>query len=172
MEGPPFWPFGSQAPSAFARVSHVSIHRQHLSCLGFFLPGVSHLKHQIHFLFTLGFIVNLAHLALVPSQVILYLGAMIDNSMEDSISFSAARLQTILHAAQELLCLSQLLARCFCKVTGLLAPCHSLVPLCMFHLCSVLILLRDHFNIRVDKPAKLNPLSSPVVQSSLVCWSQ
>ncbi len=52
--------------------------------------------------FTLGFIVNLTKSALVPSQVMLHLGAMID--MARGILFpSPPRLEAIMHTAQELL---------------------------------------------------------------------
>ncbi len=65
-------------------------------------------------------------------------------------------------------------ARRLCQVIDLLAACHSLVPLCMLHLHLLSILLRDHFDIRVNQLTKLIPLSSPVVQSCmyLVFWSQ
>ncbi len=59
---------------------------------------------QCHF--TLGFIVNLAKSALVPSQVMLQLGVM--NEMASGILFtSPGSLETIVHAMLELLCLTQ-----------------------------------------------------------------
>ncbi len=58
---------------------HASLHRPHLSCSGFHPSGMSHSRH-LHCHFTLGFIVNLSKSALVPSQVMLHLGAMIDTA--------------------------------------------------------------------------------------------
>ncbi len=74
--------------------------------------------------FTLGFIVNIAKSALIPSQVMLHSGAMVD--MTRGILFpSPPRLEAIVHAAQELLCLTQVSAGHLRHVMGLLASCHS-----------------------------------------------
>ena len=41
----------------------------------------------------------------------------------------------------------------------------------MFCLCPLSTLMRDHFDMRVDHPQKLIPLSSPVIQSTPEFWS-
>ncbi len=50
--------------------------------------------------FTLGFIVNLKKSALIPSQVMLHLGVMIDTARW-ILFLSSAKLKMILYAAQE-----------------------------------------------------------------------
>ena len=57
------------------------------------------------------------------------------------------------------------------QVIGLLASCHALLPLGMIRLHTFFILVRDHFDMRVDRPSKLIPLSSPVILSTLEFWS-
>ncbi len=178
-------PFGlATAPRVFTKIlAPVAAHLHMQGCLMY--PYIDDIFHaEASFLqacrtrdtslrchFMLGFIVNLAKSALVPSQVLLHLGAMIDTAR--GILFpSPPRLEAIVHAAQELLSLTQVSARYLRHVIGLLASCHSLVPLCMFHLRPLSILLRDHFDMRFDQPTKLIPLSSPVVRSSLEFWSQ
>ncbi len=101
----------------------------------------------------------------------LHLGALIDTA-RGLVFPSPARTETIIHATQGLLGLSQVSALRLHQVTGLLASCHALVPLCMFHLCPLLNLLRDHFNMRVDRTSKLIPLSSSVIRSTLEFWSR
>ncbi len=73
------------------------------------------------------------------------------------------RLEKQVHSVQ----LTQVSSRCLHQLTRLIALCHSIVPLSMFHLHSLESFLRDHFDMRIDQPTKLIPLSSPVVQSSL-----
>ncbi len=81
----------------------------------------------------LGFIINLKKSALVSSQVMLHLGALFD--MARGLVFpSPAWTETIIHATQALLDLTQVSALRLHQVTGLLASCHALVPLCMFRL--------------------------------------
>ncbi len=85
---------------------------------------------------------------------------------------SPARTEKIIHATQALLDLTQVSALRLHQVTGLLAFCHALVPLCMFHLRPLSNLLRGVFNMRVDLTSKLIPLSSLVIQSPLEFWSR
>ncbi len=75
-----------------------------------------------------------------------------------------------MHMAQELLGFTQVSDQCLRQVTGLMASCHSIVPLCRFHLRPLSILMRDHFDMRVDRPSKVIPLLSPVAQSALEFW--
>ncbi len=70
-----------------------------------------------------------------------------------------------MHAAQALLCITQVSAQRLRQVTGVLAACHSLVLLCMFHLCPLLILLRDHFTDQADASVIS---SGPVISGLLV----
>ncbi len=42
----------------------------------------------------------------------------------------------------------------------------------MFHLHPLLTLLRDYFDMRVDRTSKVIPLSSPVIRSALEFWSR
>ncbi len=120
--------------------------------------------------FKLGFIINLKKSALVPSQVMLDLGALIDTA-RGLVFPSPARTETIIHATRALLDLTQVSALRLRQVTGLLASCHALFPLCMFRLRPLSTLLRDHFDMRVDGTSKLIPLSSPVILSTLEFWS-
>ena len=113
--------------------------------------------------FKLSFIINPKKSALVRSQVML--------RTSDRPSFFHPWLEQKIHATQDLLGLSQVSARHLCQVTGLLASCHALVPLCMFHLPPLSTLLRDQFNMRVDHTSKLILLSSPVIRSTLEFWS-
>ncbi len=85
---------------------------------------------------------------------------------------SQARTERIIHATQALLDLTQISALRLRQVTGLLASCHTLVPLCMFHLHPLSNLPKDHFDMRVDRTSKLIPLSSPVIWSALEVWSR
>ena len=124
---------------------------------------------SLHCHFKLGFIINLKKSALVPSQVMLHLGALIDTARGLVFPFMA-RTETIIHATQGLLGLSQVSALCLRQVTGLLASCHTFVPLCMFRLRPLSNLFRDHFDMRVDHTSKLIPLSSPVIRSALEFW--
>ncbi len=116
------------------------------------VPHALNLSLRCHF--TLGFIVNLTKSALIPSQVMLHLGAMID--MAKGVVFPSPDR------------LTQVSAQCLPRVTDLMASCHSLVPLCTFHLCPLLNLLRDHFNLWVDQPMKLILLSS-ISRDLVIC---
>lgn len=113
----------------------------------------------------MGFIVNVVKSVLDPYQVIAHLGAMTDAGI---LFPTSASLETIARSTG----ITQVSALCLHQVTGLMVSCHLLVPLCMLHLHPWSIILRDHFNMRVDQLTKLIPLLSPVVQSSLVVWSQ
>ncbi len=101
----------------------------------------------------------------------LHLGALIDTA-RGLVFPSPARTETIIHATRALLGLTQVSALRLRQVTGLLASCHALVPLCMFRLRPLSILLRNNFDMRVDRTSKLIPLSSPVIQSTLEFWSR
>ncbi len=70
------------------------------------------------------------------------------------------RLNNLAHSALELRQLSQVSGRQLHQVTGMMVSCHAIVPLCMFHLCPLSMLLRDHFDMLVDHSSKLIPLSS------------
>ncbi len=120
--------------------------------------------------FKLGFIINPKKSALVLSQIMLHLGALIDTA-RGLVFPSPAKTETIIHATRALLGLSQVSALRLRQVTGLLASCHALVPLCTFRLRPLSTLLRDHFDMRVDRTSKLIPLSSPVIWSTLEFWS-
>ncbi len=119
--------------------------------------------------FKLGFIINLKKSGLVPSQVMLHLGALMARGL---VFPSPAWTETIIHATQALLDLTQVSALRLRQVTGLLGSCHVLVPLYMFRLRPLSILLRGHFDMRVDRTSKLIPLSSPVIRSALEFWSR
>ncbi len=123
---------------------------------------------SLHCHFKLGFVINLKKSALVASQVMLHWGALIDTA-RGLVFPSPARTEAIVHATLDL---TQVSALCLRQIMGLLASCHALVPLCMFHLCPLLTLLRDHFDMRVDRTSKLIPLSSPVIRSALEFWSR
>ena len=60
-----------------------------------------------------------------------HLGALI-NTPRGLVLPSPARTETIVHAAQGLLGLTQVSAQCLRQMTGPLASCHALVPLCIF----------------------------------------
>ena len=49
--------------------------------------------------------------------------------------------------------------------------CHAIVRLCMFCLNRLSNLLRDHFDMGVDRTLKLIPLSSPGIRSALEFWT-
>ncbi len=89
----------------------------------------------------------------------LHLEALVD--IARSLVFpSPVQTETIVDVAQGLMNL--VTAQDFRQVTGLLAFCHTFF-LFIFHLRPLLVLLRDHFNIRVDDNFKLIPLSSSVI---------
>ncbi len=122
--------------SVFAGVSRLSVHRQHLPYSFFLPPGVSCSR-------------PLSPLSLhsgvhcKPCEVnsrSLWGDAPLRRNDQHSrgiFFFFLARLQTIVHTGQELLCLTQASAWCLHPVTGLLVPCPSMVPLCM-HVSSLL----------------------------------
>ncbi len=126
---------------------------------------------SLHCHLILGFVINLTKSVLVPSQVMLHLGAIID-TLRGTVCPFPDSLNKLVHSALELLQLSQVSARRLRQVTGVMASCYAIVPLCMFHLRPLSMLLRDHFDMRVDRSSELIPLSSPVVQSSLEFWSR
>ncbi len=125
---------------------------------------------SLHCHFKLGFIINLKKSALVPLQLMLHLGALIDTA-RGLVFPSLARTEMIIHATQGLLGLTQVSALRLHQVTGLLASCHALVPLCMSRFRPLSNLLRYHFDMRVDHTSKLISLSSPVIWSALKFWS-
>ncbi len=126
---------------------------------------------SLHCHFKLGFIINLKKLTLVPSQVMLHLGALI-NTASGLFFPTLSQTEKIIHATQGLLGLTQISALCLHQVTGLLACCHALVLLCMFRLHPLSNLPRDHIDMRVDCTSKLIPLSSQVFRSALEFWSR
>ncbi len=87
----------------------------------------------------------------------LHLGSLIDIARGLVFPFPAQTVM-IVHADQGLLGLTQIFALCLCQGTGIMASCHTLVPMCLFCLRPFLTLMRDHFNMRVDCPSKLIPL--------------
>ncbi len=132
MEGTSFWL--SHCPRVFTKIlAPVAVHLHMQGCLMY--PYTDQIFHaQASFLqacrtpnislrchFTLGFIVNLAKLALIPCQVMPHLGAMIDTAR--GILFpSPERFKMNVHAAQELLCHNQVSAGYLQHVTGLHLP--------------------------------------------------
>ncbi len=173
-------PFGlASAPRVFTKLlAPVAAHLHLQGCLMYpYIDDIFHAQASPHQVartrdlslrchLVLGFVINLTKSALVPSQVMLHLGAIID-TLRGTVCPSPDRLNKLVHSALELLQLSQVSARRLCQVTGMMASCYVIVPLCMFHLRPPSMLLRDHFDMRVDRSSKLIPLSSPVVQSSL-----
>ncbi len=160
-------------------MSDVSVH---LTCSGVRRPDSAHPRCQSPVSLQAGFyhkpeevspcpVSGNAPLGLVPSQVMLHLGALIDTT-RGLVFPSPARTETIVHATRALLDLTQVSALRLHQVTGLLASCHALVPLCMFRLRPLSILLRDHFDMRVVRTSKLIPLSSPVIWLALKFWSR
>ena len=105
-------------------------------------------------------------MALIPSQVILQLAAMLDVGQSDAIPLSC---QVGDDHAQ---------SPGITSVVTLMLPSgdwsFGVLPFLVsaVHLCPLSNLLRDHFNMSVDQPTKPIPLRSPVVQSPLVFWSQ
>ncbi len=176
-------PFGlATAPRVFTKlVTPVATHLHLQGCLMYpYINNIFHAQASVNQAdstgdpslrchFRLGFITNLQKSALIPSQVMLHLGDLIDTA-RGLVFPSLARRETIIHAAQALPGLTQVSVLRLWWVTGLMASCHALVPLCMFRLHPLSTLLRDHFNIIVDHPSKLIPLSSPVIQSALEFW--
>ncbi len=113
---------------------------------------------------------NLQKSSLVWSQVML-LGAWSINTTSGLVFPSLAWKETIVHPVQELQGLTQVLAQCLCQVTGLLVSCKALATICMFCLHPLSSLLRDHFSMRWDRPAKLKVLSFPVIRLTLEFWA-
>ncbi len=85
----------------------------------------------------------------------LHLGALIDTARGLFFFSFPSQTDMIAHAAQGLLGLTQVSALCLRQVTGLLVSCHTLVSLCMFRLHHLSSLLRDNFDMRVDRSSKL-----------------
>ncbi len=161
-ENSPFWPShcpqsfyqtldSCSGPFASAGMSHVSLH-QHLPCSGSCQPGGPHSQPQS----ALSFHAWVYH---KPPEVIPhpFPGDAPSRSFDKHSQgggHTLAQTDMIVHAAQGLLGLTQVLAQYFRQVLWRPAmpdsPAHvSLRPLW--------ILLRDHFNIRVDHPSKLIP---------------
>ncbi len=177
MEGSPFWLSHCQLLAPLAAHLHLQ------GCLMYpYIDDIFHAQAStsqtartrdisLHCHFKVSFIINLKKSALVPSQVMLHLGALIDTAR--GLGFpSPALTETIIHATQDLLGISQISALCLHQVTGLLASFDALVPLCMFCLYPLRNLLIDHFDMRVNRTSKLIPLSSPVIWSTLEFWSR
>ncbi len=104
----------------------------------------------------------------MPTQVLLHLGGMI-NMRRVLVCPPLVQVDTLLQALQELLRLTvvHMSARAFIRVTGLIASCHALIPLCLFHLRPVSIHLVDHYDLRSDPLVKPIPLNSPVLLAAL-----
>ncbi len=175
MESSPYWlshcpqsfyeTLGSSSSTlASAGMSDVSVHRRHFPASQPASTFSSQSANQtartrdisLHCHFKLGFIINLMKSALVPSRVMLHLGALIDTARGLIFKFPAWT-EMIIHATRALLDLTQVSALCLSQVTGLLAFCHALGPLYMFLLHPLSNLLRDHFNMREDRTSKLIP---------------
>ena len=207
MESSPFWPchcpqsfyqtFGPCCgPSASTGMSDVSqvpyidgIFYAHVS----FRQACCTCDLNLRCYFELGFIINLSKSALVPAQVMLHLGALIDMA-QGPVSPPPPPLEAVDWCVNSHCTLFKVYQphRSFLshdcahgpgvtwfhpgvcsmpssgdRVDGIL-PRYG--PLCRFHLHPLSILMRDHFDTRVDRPSKVMLLLSPVSQSALGFW--
>jgi hypothetical protein len=116
----------------------------------------------------LGFLVNIQKSNLVPSQLPVYLGAVLDlkrgraRPTQERIS-SLAQSATILSQQK------QAPALLWLRVLGLMASMVDLVPLCRLHMRVIQIHFLEYFVPRRDKLSKVIPMSD-LIRQELTWW--
>lgn len=117
----------------------------------------------------LGWIVNLQKSSLTPSQIVTYLGAVLDFTTGIATP-SAQRVQTLVDMSTEMLTLQSAPARQWLRLLGLMASMVDVIPFCRLYMRPIQIHLLNHFTPSKSPLSKRVPVV-PSVREHLTWWT-
>ncbi len=159
---PSCWPLGHPPP--LQDHVYVPTHRRYLSCTTFVVKverepeRTTDANVRLHL--GMGFIINLKKSSLIPSQVMVHIGALV-GTLLGIIRPIPDKVREISLLSQNLLASGSISMRGLQQVVGTFAACHTMFPLCLFRPRPIFTLLSRNFKQGRDNLSKKISLQEP-----------